>query len=300
MRALDFIRKGLLYVLHRLANQFSDEKFLRIKYFIIHGKRLNLDTPNTFSEKLQWLKLYNRNPLYTILVDKVKVKDWVSQKIGSQYIIPTIAVYEKAEDINFESLPEKFVIKCNHNSGKGMYICKDRTNLNEGKIRKNLRAGLKQDYFITSREWPYKDVPRRILVEQFMENGADSDLADYKFFCFNGEPKYCQVIKDRTTDETIDFFDMNWIHQPFIGLTPGVKHSTVEIPRPKKFELMKEIVAILAKDLPFSRIDLYDVNGEIFFGEVTFFPASGSGVFSPKIWNEKIGDLLELPSSLIH
>ena len=290
------IRKGLLYGLHRLAPYFSDEIFLQLKYFIIHGKKLNLDNPRTFSEKLQWLKLYNRNPKFTLLVDKVKVKDLVATKIGKQYIIPTLAVYESVEDIDFRLLPEKFVIKCNHNSGKGMYICKNKTDIDENKIKKNLNRGLKEDYYITSREWPYKDVPRKILVEQYMENGDDAELADYKFFCFNGNPKYCQVIKDRTTNETIDFFDMEWKHQSFIGLTPGVKHSATEILRPKKFELMKSLVTILAEDFAFSRIDLYDINGDIYFGEITFFPASGSGEFSPEEWNKKIGDMVELPT----
>lgn len=296
MKCPSYIKRSLLFGLHRLARIFSDETYLRIKYRIVHGRKLNLTTPRTFSEKLQWLKLYNHQPEYVVLVDKIKVKEWVAEKIGTEYIIPTIAIYDKAEDIDFNALPDKFVIKCNHNSGKGMYICKNKSSINVNKVRKALKSGLKEDYFITSREWPYKDVPRKILVEQFMKNGVDLELADYKFFCFDGSPKYCQVIKDRTTNETIDFFDMDWKHQPFIGLTSGVKHSNTEIPRPRQFDLMKKIVSTLASGMSFSRIDLYDVNGKVYFGEITFFPASGSGEFYPDEWNNIIGDLLTLPA----
>ena len=248
-------------------------------------------------KQLQWLKLYDRNPSYTVMVDKVKAKEYVASKIGEQYIIPTLGVWENAEDVNFASLPSRFVIKCNHNSGKGMYICKDKSQMDAEKVRDGLRKGLRENYYLHGREWPYKDVPRRIIAEQYMESKDRKELQDYKFFCFNGEPRLCQVISDRSTDGKIDFYDMQW--NRIIGLLEPCNdvfhNSDVDFPCPISFNEMKRCAHILAEGMPFSRIDFYDIDGKAFFGEITFFPTSGLGMFSPESWSEKTGNWITLP-----
>lgn len=271
----------------------SDKQFLTLTFRNRTGYRMDWNNPKTFAEKMQWLKLYNRNPEYTVMADKVKVKKWVAERIGQEYIIPTLGVWERADDVDFDTLPNKFVIKCNHNSGLGMYICKDRTKMDAENVRKELRKGLRQDYFKTSGEWPYKDIPRRIIAEQFIEDDGDKDLADYKFFCFDGKPKYCQVIKDRSTKETIDFYDMDWKLQEFIGFNENAVNSK-GVERPVNFDKMKEITASLSKGMPFARVDLYDVKGKIHFGEITFFAAAGFGKLRPDKYNRILGDMINL------
>ena len=204
----------------------------------------------------------------------------------------TLGVWENADDVDFNSLPSRFVIKCNHNSGKGMYICKDRSRMNVEKIRNGLRKGLRENYYLHGREWPYKDVPRRIIAEQYMESKDRKELQDYKFFCFNGESRLCQVISDRSTDGKIDFYDMQW--NRIIGLLEPCNdvfhNSEIDFPCPTSFNEMKQCAHILAKGMPFSRIDFYDIDGKAFFGEITFFPTSGLGMFSPESWSEKTGN----------
>lgn len=273
----------------------DDKKYLSLLYRANYGKKLNWDSPQYFAEKMQWLKLNNRNPEYVVMADKVKAKDWVAEKIGNEFIIPTLAVWERAEDVDFDSLPDKFVIKCNHNSGTGMYICKDKSQMDTEKVRAELRKGLNENYYELGREWPYKDIPRRIIAEQFMEdNEHPGDLADYKFFCFNGEPHFCQVIRDRSTKETIDIYDMNWDLMPFVGLNPIARNGLTSVPRPLHLEKMIEICKTLSKGMPFGRIDLYVINDNIYFGEITFFPMNGWGQFSPEDWNLSIGQMIKV------
>lgn len=293
-----FTDKKFLFdgIIKKLSPYIVDDKtYLSLRYKAIYGKKLNWNHPKLFAEKMQWLKVYNRKPQYTIMADKIKAKEWVAEKIGSEYIIPTLGIWERAEDINFDLLPDKFVLKCNHNSGTGMYICKDKNKMNEEQVRKGLAKGLKQDYYLIGREWPYKDIPRRIIAEQFMEdNDQSGDLADYKFFCFNGEPKYCQVIRDRSTNETIDFYDMGWNLMSFVGLNPNVKNGIHPVECPPNFKKMVNFCRILSQESPFTRVDFYIVNGKEYFGEITFFPMSGFGTFTPSEWNEKIGSLIQL------
>lgn len=178
-----------------------------------------------------------------------------------------------------------------------MCICKDKSKLDIEKVKTELRKGLKQDYYLTGREWPYKNVPRKIIAETFMKNEKDTDLKDYKFFCFNGSPEYCQVICDRSTNETIDFFDMNWEHQEFIGINSipnEFSNNKNLIEKPYTFEKMKEFASILAKNTKFVRIDFYEINRKLYFGEITFYPASGFGQFEPVIWNERLGNMIKL------
>lgn len=285
------IKQFLLYKSSRL---YSDEKFLKKLYRLRTGKELNLDNPQTFCEKLQWLKLYNRKPEYTTMVDKYAVKEYVANIIGDEYIIPTIGVWDRVEDIDWEALPNQFVLKCTHDSG-GLVICKDKSTLDIKKAIGKLKKSMKRDYFYDNREWPYKNVKHRIIAEQYMEVEGQEDLTDYKFFCFNGEPKYCQVIRDRNTKETIDFYDMEWNHMPFVGLNPIVKNGETPVAEPICIENMICLCKKLSRNIPFSRIDLYVINGKEYFGEITFYPKSGMGVFSPNEWDYILGDLIKLP-----
>lgn len=286
-----------------LMNWMPDEYYLKLMFRATTGKNLNLDDPTMFNEKLQWLKLNNRNPLYTIMVDKVKVKEYVADILGEQYIIPTLGVWDNVDDIDFTTLPNRFVIKCNHNSGKGMYICRDKSKMDEIKVRESLKQGMKEDYFKLGREWPYKFVKRKVLAEQYMEDGSPivnsspdiGCLRDYKIFCFGGVPKLIQVISDRANKEKIDFYDTNWNRiVGLVGLTAGVCNSEISIPRPHSLDEMLKGASILSERIPFSRIDFYDINGRAYFGEITFFPASGFGSFYPDKWNHIIGEWVNI------
>lgn len=272
----------------------NDRTYLSLRYKALFGHKLNWENPQSFSEKMQWLKVYNRKPHYTIMADKIKAKDWVADKIGSEYIIPTLGTWERAEDVDFDILPDKFVIKCNHNSGTGMYICTDKNNMDVEKVRNGLAKGLKENYYLSEREWPYKDIPRRIIAEQFLEDNVHSgNLLDYKFFCFNGIPKFCQVISRSDSLMTVDFFDTLWNHQPF--------HEPKEFPFaliqpacPPNLDKMLSLAEQLSKDIPFLRVDFYNINGCIYFGELTFYPTSGLGEFSPSKWGKIFGDMIDL------
>ena len=276
-------------------NHISDDIFLKKIYKVKTGEELNLEAPKTFGEKLQWLKLYDRNPAYTMMVDKYEVRQYVAEKLGEEHLIPLLGVWDNPDEIDFDSLPNQFAIKCNHNSGLGMCICTDKRKLNIKKVKDGLQRGLKQDYYLTGREWPYKNVKRRIIAEKYMSDGTGADLRDYKFYCFSGVPMFCQVISDRNTEQTIDIFDMNWTLQEFTGFGSIYPHSKKQIPKPETFDAMKVAAETLSKDIPFSRIDLNEVQGKMYFGEITFFPASGMGAFAPNEWNRKLGDLICLP-----
>ena len=297
-----------IILLSKFSFLIPDKPYLQMMYWLNMGKKLDLKNPKTFNEKLQWLKLYNHNPAYTVMVDKVKAKEYVAKLIGEEHIIPTLGVWDDPDDIDFDALPNQFVLKCNHNSGTGMCICRDKSKLDIEKVKAELRKGLKENYFMRWREWPYKNVPRKILAEKFMQDMGEQaqsiskaqlkELNDYKFFCFNGEPRYCQVISDRNTDEKIDFYDMHWKRLVglvgLVGLNDKVHNSEYAIPCPESFEDMKQMASLLAKSIPFSRIDFYEINHQAYFGEITFFPATGFGNFNPREWNVKMGDMITL------
>lgn len=276
-----------------------DATYLKLLYRFKMGHRLDLKNPQTFTEKLQWLKLYNRKLEYTKMVDKYAVKEYVAKIIGEEYIIPTLGVWDKPEDIDWGSLPNQFVLKTTHGGGGGgVVICKDKTTFDKTTAIAKLKESMASDIYSGLREWPYKNVPKRIIAEKFMapeKSPAPKDLPDYKFFCFNGEPKYCQVIRDRHTKETIDFYDMDWNHMPFVGLNPVARNGLTPVARPGNLDEMKEICRKLADSKSFVRVDLYVIDDKTYFGELTLYPASGMGVFTPSEWNDKLGDWLTLP-----
>lgn len=236
------------------------------------GYWIDWDNPKTFTEKIQWLKLYNRNPEYTKFVDKFAVKQYVSQLIGEEYIIPTLGVWDSFEKINWDSLPDKFVLKTTNGGGNGgVVICTNKSLLNKEKVAEKINNSLSFDIYRNLREWPYKNVHKRIIAEKFIQSqDGGGDLTDYKFFCFNGNAKFCQVIKNRTSHETIDFYNEKWEHQEFIGLNPRAEHAKGNIAKPCNYDKMIEIANKLSKNMPFVRIDLYNINGTIYFGKITF------------------------------
>lgn len=287
-------RKLAVYLLCRIAPIIPDKLYLKWLFRLRMGYKLNLDNPQTFSEKLQWLKLYNRKPEYTQMVDKVGAKEYVAKIIGEEYIIPTIGVWDSVDDIDFDKLPNQFVLKCTHDSG-GIVICKDKSKLDIESARRILRKGLKRDFYSTSREWPYKDVKRRIIGEQYMVDESGYELKDYKFFCFDGEPKALYIATDRGVEgeETkFDFFDADFNHLPFVS---GYPNANRKITKPQGFEEMKQLAAKLSQGQPHLRVDFYDINGKIYFGELTFFHMSGTTPFEPKEWDYTFGSWIKLP-----
>lgn len=281
-------------VVYRCASLFKDDrKYLETLFPLRVGYHLNLDNPQTYCEKLQWLKLYDRRPEYTQMVDKVEAKKYVSEIIGEKYIIPTLAVYDRAEDIDFDALPSQFVLKCTHDSGGGV-ICKDKTLLDRKTTVKKLKKFLKKNYFCKNREWPYKNIKPRIIAEQYLTDGG-GELNDYKFFCFAGVPKVMFIATERfnKNEETkFDFYDMNFNHLPF---TNGHPNAYVRPKKPMRFEEMKSLAAKLSVNIPQIRVDFYEVNGNVYFGELTFFHWSGMKPFVPVEWDYKFGELIHLP-----
>lgn len=292
----------LLRIARHVANGFfrrtsvlwPDVFYLKVVYWLKMGKKLNLKNPMSFNEKLQWLKLYDRKPEYTVMVDKVKVKEYVASKIGEEYIIPTLGVWERAEDIDFNSLPDKFVIKCNHNSGIGSYICRDKSKMDTEAVREGLRKGLRENYFLYCREWPYKNVPKRIIAEVLLEDKtAAGDLMDYKMFCFNGKLQFCKVDFNRFTCHQANYYSPAWSMLPF-GEVLYPPDPNKQIVRPENFDKMVTLAQRLAEDIPFSRIDFYEVEGRVYFGEITFYPQGGFGRWTSIDADVLIGQLLTL------
>lgn len=283
---------------------FPDKLYLTLLFRCKMGYWIDWKNPKTFSEKLQWLKLYDRKPEYTTMVDKFAVKEYVANLIGEEYIIPTLGVWDTPEDINWDELPNQFVLKTTHGGGNtGVVICKDKVTFDKKSAIEKLNRSLKSCIFKSYREWPYKNVKRRIIAEQYMEDRESEDLIDYKFYCFNGEPIYCQVIRDRRSKETIDFYDVDWNHMSFVGLNPIAENSLVsivkngitQVVKPYKLEDMLSICSKVASQIPFVRVDLYSIQSKVYMGEITFYPASGLGVFTPKEWNDKLGKFISLP-----
>ena len=255
--------------------------------------KLNLKNPQTYNEKLQWLKLHDRNPLYTTLVDKYAVKKYVADKIGEEYIIPTIGVWDKVEQIDWGALPDRFVIKCTHDSG-GLVICKDKAKLNIQEASNKLNYFLKRNYYKENREWPYKNVPHRLIAEEFKEDSKTKELRDYKFFCFDGTPKALFIATNRMkSDEetTFDFFDMDYVHMPF---TNGHPNAKIAPSKPVCFDKMKSLAAELSKGIPHVRVDFYEVDEQVYFGEMTFYHWSGFVPFNPLSWDKTFGDWINI------
>lgn len=299
MRSLGYFIKNpsdfIIAYLKRYGWWLPDSIYLKLRYRNEMGTSLNLKNPQSFTEKIQWLKIHRRKDEFTRMVDKLAVKRYVADLIGEEFIIPTLGVWDNFNEIDFSSLPNSFVLKTTHGGGStGVVVVPNRDKMDKNKAKKMLEWSMKCDVYTATREWPYKNVPRKIIAEQFLSDGNKKDLSDYKWFCFNGEPMYCQVIRDRNSLETIDFYDKDWNHQDFVGLNPTAKNGIYPVKKPCNLNKMIEIARLLSKGLEFIRVDLYEVNGRLYFGELTFFPASGIGKFTPSKWNDELGKLIKL------
>lgn len=271
-----------------------DKPYLQLLYRFKMGHRLNLKNPKTFTEKLQWLKLYDRNPLYTRIVDKFEVKDYIASIIGKEYLIPTLAVWDNVENIDIEALPDKFVLKTtNGGGGSGVVICKDKRSFDLELAKKRLVESIKSNIYIGFREWAYKNIKPRIIAEKYMEDNVTGDLRDYKYYCFNGEPKALLIATERFSSNHayFDYFDMERNHLPF---TQGGNNNPCMPMLPEQFEEMRTLSQKLAAGFKHIRVDLYVVNKKVYFGELTFFDSSGFEAFNPPVWDYKFGEWLNL------
>lgn len=288
----------LIRVLIKYPFLCSDRFFLKIRFKQIFDKKLNLVNPQTYNEKLQWLKLYYRKDIMHLMVDKVKAKVYVQKQIGNEFIIPTLGVWSSFDEINFDVLPNQFVLKTNHDS-RGTVICKDKKMLDLIHVKSKLTKSLKNNYYVSGREWAYKDIQPKILAEPYMEDYKTKELRDYKIFCFNGIPKLILVTSDRQKgDEKYNFYDINFNLLP-ITQTFYKTNNPNNISRPRTLDQMLELAKVLSKDFPHLRVDFYEINGKLYFGELTFYHDAGFKAFHPEKWDYEIGSYLVLPKRLV-
>lgn len=282
----------LLKPLVKFSKLFSDELFVKLNFKLRMGQKLSLRNPKTYNEKLQWLKLYYHNPELTKMVDKYESKKYVASLVGDKYVIPTIAVYNDFSEISFDELPNQFVLKTTHDQG-GVVICKNKDLLDINKAKIKIEKHLNRNHYYISREWPYKNIKPRIIVEEYMEDITLGELADYKFFCFNGDPKALFIATERQRGKVkFDYFDIDFNH---LDLKQNYDQSSYKIHKPKNYDEMVKIARILSSDLPHVRVDLYEINGSVYFGELTFFHHGGHTPFYPHKWDLIWGDWINLP-----
>lgn len=285
----------LIGFLRRTAAYWPDKMYLRIVYYLYMGKILHLNNPITLTEKLNWLKINDIHPEYSKLVDKYEVKFHVAKILGTEEnIIKTIGVWDSFDKIDFSSLPDKFVLKTTNGGGNSsVVICTDKSKLDIEETRKRLRLADGKTLFMWSREYPYYDVPPRIIAEEFVET-PNNELSDYKIFCFDGNPRFLFIGTERQkegVDVKFDFYDLNFNHLP---IKNGHENSVDKMSRPKNFDKMLEIATRLSKGFPHVRVDLYNVDGKIYFGELTFFHFGVFTPFDPEEWDKKFGDMLDI------
>ena len=272
----------------------SDEEFLKLAYRVLMGEPLDFHNPQTFNEKLQWLKLYDRNPQYTIMVDKLRAKEYVSNILGSEYIIPTLDVWDKPESIDLDELPNKFVIKTNNGSGgNDVIVCKDKSTLRLKEVRRLMHKSLRTNTYRTLREWPYKNIEPAIFAEKYMTDNGE-ELHDYKFFCFHGTVACFKVDFNRWENHKANYYspDLRLIPYGEVFCPPDFGQTP---PIPDNIDEMITVAEKLSSGYPFMRVDLYNIKGKIYFGEMTFYPASGLSPFTDKKFDLQLGNLLKLP-----
>lgn len=272
-----------------------DDVFLKRKFLENTGKELDLNNPQTFNEKLQFLKIHDRKPVYTLMADKYRAKFYIASIIGEQNIVPSYGAWSKFDDIDFDSLPNQFVLKCNHDCGS-VYICENKNDMSKKQLRKMFNRAIKENYYFEDREWPYKDIEPVIFAEKYLGNNDGCGLIDYKLMCFNGNAKCAFTCTNRNIGLNVTFFDMEWQRMPFERY---YKADYSEIPKPKNWEKMIEIAENLAKDTTFLRVDFFEVEGNLYVGELTFFPGGGMEVFDPPEWDLTLGDWLNISEFLV-
>ena len=277
-----------------LYKNIDDVTFTKRKFKIRMGYELNLENPITFNEKLQWLKLFDHNPIYTKMVDKIGAKEYAANILGEKHIIPTIGIWDKPEDIDWDKLPKQFVLKVTHDSG-GIVICKDKEHLDKEAVIKILSKSLDFDYYKLHREWPYKNVPRKIIAEKYMKENGSEELRDYKFYCFNGEPQFLYVSEGLSNHKNAKmcFVTLDWDLAKFgrFDYTPYDKLP----PKPNNLDDLIIIARKLSKGYTFLRVDLYSINGNIYFGELTLCPCAGMMRFDPEEYDKIVGEFMSLP-----
>ena len=284
-------------IIQNFFTWLPDTIYLKLLFRFRMGKSLNLKNPKTFNEKLQWLKLYNRKPEYTTMVDKYAVKQYVANIIGEEYIIPTLGVWDKFDDIDFSSLPDQFVLKTTHGGGGGgVVICRDKQTFDKATAKRKLESSMKSDIYKSLREWPYKNVKKRIIAEKFMAPDLGmSDLLDYKFYCFNGEPKLIMVAGGRQSgNKRFAYYDTEWNS---VDIQWGAPRPDKDFEKPMQLEQMLKVAAQLSSEIPHARIDLYCIQDNVFFGEITMFDASGLEKINPSNMDEYLGSLINLPAN---
>ncbi len=287
------MKSDLKLMIKGMLKWIPDKMYLKLRYRAAFHKKLNLKNPQTYNEKLQWMKLYDRNPLYNKLVDKYDVREFIKERIGEEHLIPAYGVWDKFDDINFDELPDEFVLKCTHDSGS-VFICKDKSKIDKAWLKAKFEKALKGNQYHGGREWAYKDVKGKIVAEKFMVDESGYELKDYKFFCFDGEVKAMFIATDRGVegeDVKFDFFDENFNHLPF---KHGHENAKVTPLKPEGFEEMKEIAKVLSKGLRQVRVDLYNINGKIYFGEMTFYHHCGFVPFEPEEWDYTFGSWIDI------
>lgn len=285
------IRYLLAWFLCKKASRLiPDETYAKMKYYSTFGRRLNIKNPTSFNEKLQWLKLYDRKEEYSKLVDKYEVKTYITEMLGDEYIIKTLGIWNSFEEIDFDILPNQFVLKCTHDSG-GIVICKDKTCFDYYKAKKKLDKCMKRNYYSVSREWPYKNVTPRIMAEEYMVDESATELKDYKFFCFNGKVKCFKIDFDRFINHRANYYDMD-LEQLKFGEVICPPDYGRKFEKPENFGTMIEKACLLSTGISFLRVDFYNINGKIYFGELTFYPSSGMGPFVPDSADKMLGDWL--------
>ena len=301
MRSLGYYIKNPLKALGAIVvrcNFFfpDDELYLKLLFRLYMGKRLNLKRPQTYSEKLQWLKLHDRKPEYTQMVDKITAKEYVASIIGRDYIIPTLGIWKSFDEIDFSTLPDQFVLKTNNGGGGGgIAICKNKATFNKKNAEKKLMRSMKSNLYRTLREWPYKNVKPCIIAEKYMEDSISKDLKDYKFFCFNGSMEFFDIDIDRFIEHRSNYYDRNGNFLPF-GKTYCPPDYTKKIEMPKNLDKMIELAETISHNTVLSRIDFYEIDGQVYFGEITFYPGSGFSPLTDEKWDYKLGDMIDLPN----
>ena len=282
-------KRGVLFV----AGLIPDKMYVKMIFRGKLGYKLNLKNPQTFNEKLNWFKIYNRQSLYTSLADKYAVKQYVADKIGEQYVVSNLGVWNSFDEIDFDSLPNQFVLKCTHDSS-GAIVCRDKNSFDVDEARKKVDFVMKMNYFYACREWPYKNIPHRIIADVLLDDGSGHELNDYKFWCFNGKPTYMYCTVKSSREKIYEnFYDMDF--NP-VDIDHGWPRRTQEFEKPAAFEEMKSLAAKLSERIPFVRIDFFYVNGKVYFGEYTFFDWAGLQPFKTYELDCRLGQLIQLPS----
>lgn len=286
-------KNTLLRVVRKLNWLFPSELYLKLVYYLQMGNKLNLKHPTTFSEKLQWLKLHDHNPKYHTMVDKYAVKEYISNILGPEYVIPVLGVWNSADEIEWDKLPKQFVLKATHGGGgSAVFVCKDKHNFDITGVSKKIQLIIdKIDLYKRNREWVYKDIPHRILAEKYIED-SNGQLNDYKFLCFNGEPQIIIVDADRYIKHKRNFYDKEW---NIIPIESDCESIGEKVQKPENLNEMLNVARKLSKDIPFVRVDLYNVGGTIYFGELTFYPWGGFISFKPDNFNDYLGSLIPVP-----